>query len=1337
MTQKITYERVLGHNSDKEFFVKIQDQPYCRSKWISKDDFLLAPNSKNLLTNYRNLPQSEQKTSPPFYSTEYDIPDKIVKKENNLFLVQWTHLFHDDLTWEEKLDKQYLNIYRQRKSQQFPKKLNSSFQASKKNLNGKKNNSKKKSSQNSNNHNDKNNSIHYSFLPIRKYTLNQDINVPTEVLDQVQFFFHNFHKHDLSVTEDFGKKSMIAISTFIHFLLKRANDPGPFLIVVEPGEFQEWYDFFSKSRELTTLSYFGSPKSLKNIHELDFFREDSMTLNFQALITIPEILENNTEFLKQVQWKFAFLHGEAAIQYQNDWNFPVYRKILFFTRDQKEILSDIQIIYNALETDVIKKKVDRSAYEIFQQIMEKSKIQPGGKIESPYFYIVECPINDYQKCVCRMLLFDHLSVEHPSSSNFFSIARMFYYVMQHPFVLAQYESKIAQDDLIKCSTKMGVLQKIISETKKEFTDDKKESYNIVIATQIAEIYKLLLDFVAIHYSKNENIYIYFTNIENDDHHKDKTPATTSKTKLSNTSSKSKNMINESSKDKNTKNSSKKTKNINSKNNKARNTKNSKLTKKETHDKDYIDVVEDNNINLNRNAISLSHKNENNISNINLPMKTIDVVICYDGKLKTWQRLLETKITQSSRIYKLEVLDCRENDIKNVPSPTDEAVCKTIALQLMIPSGKISPNQLFSNLYSFDMIFQDPHASVFAEKAFNAQNFWQRLLGAADQFPSNDQFIATKKHYFSENAPFTLHQKKHLVRTFAAFGWGKWNSLINYCGLSLNEKKCISICATVLSQQKSKNNLVAEFYRDYLLQSVPYQQNKEFKFDISAEFPDLLERVLQLSCVNYLFTKSHEKDLENIDFDALVMSKPGIWWTDEHDKALLYAIWKYGYGNFPNFYLDDMSFLNPSNSSSNLSSILSANPINLSAGITSSLSLSLREIMESPVSCGVLTNRSYELINYVTSFVLNDHRLLKVSLLKALPPNSDWTDKEQKNVISYIFSNGLNENDLEETASKIELKDKEKEDIVDYLSCLKKEISKPNPDYGISYIAALRMKMRIVAMKMLHTLIQHIEMKQQFLFYQNVPKWTICGYSISSELEFFLFSELESSGLSSLHAILAMPKFSRIQDIRVMNRLKDEYFVIQRIMEVSEIAQKQNLFSKEPNTNDNEFIEQFGLHLPISLSTTTFIYSFGKIVHDRPGYHAERYIYPVGFRSSKLAPSLSNPNYKVRWFSEIVDGGENPTFRVWQDGSENIFEGNSSSSAWIHALRTCRHNKNVSVSGPDAFLLTNPIVVYFLQKLPGANLCENYIMRDLENNPTVLQFLKDNATTTTTASSNDE
>jgi chromodomain-helicase-DNA-binding protein 7 len=129
---------------------------------------------------------------------------------------------------------------------------------------------------------------------------------------------------------------------------------------------------------------------------------------------------------------------------------------------------------------------------------------------------------------------------------------------------------------------------------------------------------------------------------------------------------------------------------------------------------------------------------------------------------------------------------------------------------------------------------------------------------------------------------------------------------------------------------------------------------------------------------------------------------------------------------------------------------------------------------------------------------------------------------------------------------------------------------------------------------------------------------------------------------------------------------------------------------------------------------------GHIVTDRPGFHTDSYIYPAGFKSSRLYFSVLNPSERIWYTSEIVDtGAELPLFRVtMNDHPEIFFEGNSPSSPWYHIVKHVMEagggeSDTVRLTGRRCIGLSFPVIRYLIQGMKGAEKCVNYVMQRFE------------------------
>jgi len=135
-------------------------------------------------------------------------------------------------------------------------------------------------------------------------------------------------------------------------------------------------------------------------------------------------------------------------------------------------------------------------------------------------------------------------------------------------------------------------------------------------------------------------------------------------------------------------------------------------------------------------------------------------------------------------------------------------------------------------------------------------------------------------------------------------------------------------------------------------------------------------------------------------------------------------------------------------------------------------------------------------------------------------------------------------------------------------------------------------------------------------------------------------------------------------------------------------------------------------MPLCLGELT-VESLGSIIPQTP-YITEKHIWPVGFKSYRYFCSMLNPEVRVKYTSEIIDGGDKPQFMVTaEDEPNNGIISYSPSGAWRTVLKKVMlknpnedSRKNISVSGTLRFGLVHPIVSHLIRELPGAEKCKD-------------------------------
>eukprot|EP00050_Salpingoeca_kvevrii_P002123 m.187271 g.187271 ORF g.187271 m.187271 type:complete len:1462 (+) comp10543_c0_seq9:128-4513(+) len=135
-----------------------------------------------------------------------------------------------------------------------------------------------------------------------------------------------------------------------------------------------------------------------------------------------------------------------------------------------------------------------------------------------------------------------------------------------------------------------------------------------------------------------------------------------------------------------------------------------------------------------------------------------------------------------------------------------------------------------------------------------------------------------------------------------------------------------------------------------------------------------------------------------------------------------------------------------------------------------------------------------------------------------------------------------------------------------------------------------------------------------------------------------------------------------------------------------------------------------LVLPVAAGATV-VHSLGHI-SARPGFHTAKFIYPVGFVSTRLEASLAPPHAPCPYICRITEGSTGlPEFQViCAEVPERLFSGAAPSQAWTLVageLAAARGQPTQSISGADYFGLTDPHIRQLIESLSGAAQCDKY------------------------------
>ncbi|XP_078697949.1 transforming growth factor beta regulator 1-like [Branchiostoma floridae x Branchiostoma belcheri] len=135
--------------------------------------------------------------------------------------------------------------------------------------------------------------------------------------------------------------------------------------------------------------------------------------------------------------------------------------------------------------------------------------------------------------------------------------------------------------------------------------------------------------------------------------------------------------------------------------------------------------------------------------------------------------------------------------------------------------------------------------------------------------------------------------------------------------------------------------------------------------------------------------------------------------------------------------------------------------------------------------------------------------------------------------------------------------------------------------------------------------------------------------------------------------------------------------------------------------------------PVTLGELT-VYSLGDVVVDRAEFHNEKFIWPVGFCSTRVFASTRNPHQRCLYTCKISDGGGGPKFEISpEDDPELTIVGSSADECHKQLLNNLTDILGKDpfgkddICGSDFFGFSNPTIQNLIQSCPGARKCTKY------------------------------
>ncbi|KAI9302412.1 F/Y-rich N-terminus-domain-containing protein, partial [Cunninghamella echinulata] len=139
-------------------------------------------------------------------------------------------------------------------------------------------------------------------------------------------------------------------------------------------------------------------------------------------------------------------------------------------------------------------------------------------------------------------------------------------------------------------------------------------------------------------------------------------------------------------------------------------------------------------------------------------------------------------------------------------------------------------------------------------------------------------------------------------------------------------------------------------------------------------------------------------------------------------------------------------------------------------------------------------------------------------------------------------------------------------------------------------------------------------------------------------------------------------------------------------------------------------------LPVEIDSWTVV-DLGTVVYDRPAYHNQRYVYPVGYTVRKWYRSMVDAKSDTQYTCRILDNGREPKFEVTADDCLVTYSGPTPTTVWTIIVRRAFAIRNQEYGhnpvGPDFFGLRKNTIAKMIQDLPNVDKCSQYVWQTFE------------------------
>ncbi|KAI7905607.1 F/Y-rich N-terminus-domain-containing protein [Cokeromyces recurvatus] len=188
-----------------------------------------------------------------------------------------------------------------------------------------------------------------------------------------------------------------------------------------------------------------------------------------------------------------------------------------------------------------------------------------------------------------------------------------------------------------------------------------------------------------------------------------------------------------------------------------------------------------------------------------------------------------------------------------------------------------------------------------------------------------------------------------------------------------------------------------------------------------------------------------------------------------------------------------------------------------------------------------------------------------------------------------------------------------------------------------------------------------------------------------------------------------------QDIEVDEEEDEEEDQLDEDEDVEPAPKKQRTSRRRRLTIPRD--ENGKVKLPFQIASLNVL-SLGKIEYERPGFHNDRYIFPIGYTVERTYMSMVDPNNQTTYTCKVEDGQDGPQFTLTAaDAPEIELSARTATGVWALVIKKANEVRQKesanAISGPEYYGFANPLVIQMIEELDGVDQCARYSRRNIK------------------------